>query len=466
MLFNSVEFLIFLPIVFIIYWAIGSKNIKLQNLFLLIASYFFYGWWDWRFLSLIFFSSFVDFFIARSINKSSKLSRKKLLLTFSLLINLGFLGFFKYYNFFLDSFVEAFTFFGSSLEANRLSIILPVGISFYTFQTLSYTIDVYRNQLKPSNEPIAFFTYVSFFPQLVAGPIERAVNLLPQFYVKRNLDFSLVSSGLKLMLWGFFMKVAVADRLSLYVDNVYSNVDMHSGSSLILGTIFFAFQIYCDFAGYSLIAIGTAKLFGFNLMTNFNRPYFANSFKSFWGRWHISLSSWFRDYVYIPLGGSRNGSMKTNVNLLITFTVSGLWHGANWTFIVWGALHGVYQIIEKTFNKIHLPRVISILFVFILTNLAWIFFRASSINVAFQIIKEITISPFSTLYIGDIGIFLFSILSLIILITHDFIAERFPYIRLFNNKSIIIRFISIIFVTAYILTLGVLDNSQFIYFQF
>jgi len=268
------------------------------------------------------------------------------------------------------------------------------------------------------------------------------------------------------MLWGFFMKVAVADRLSLYVENVYSNVEMHTGASFILGTIFFAFQIYCDFAGYSLIAIGTAKLFGFDLMTNFNRPYAANSFKAFWSRWHISLSSWFRDYVYIPLGGSRKGNAKTNLNLLITFTVSGLWHGANWTFIVWGALHGFYQIVEKTFTKIKLPKFVSVLLVFLLTNLAWIFFRAPSIQVAFQIIKKILVSPFSHLYIGDIGIFIFSLLSLLILVTHDYIAENHKSIKLFNNNSIVIRYSAIVAVIIYIVTLGVLDNSQFIYFQF
>lgn len=466
MLFNSVDFAIFLPIVFILYWFVTNRNLKNQNFLIVIASYFFYGWWDWRFLSLILFSTLVDYFVGLGLLKQTNQKIRKALLLASILVNLGFLGFFKYYNFFLENFITAFSFFGIEITANSLNIILPVGISFYTFQTLSYSIDVYKRKLEPTKNFIAFAAFVSFFPQLVAGPIERAKHLLPQFYNKRIFKYENISSGLKLMLWGFFMKIVVADRLSIYVDDVYSNIDIHSGITLFVATFFFAIQIYCDFGGYSLIAIGTAKLFGFDLMQNFNRPYFSSSFKEFWSRWHISLSSWFRDYLYIPLGGNRKGKIRTNINLLVTFIVSGFWHGANWTFIIWGGLHGIYLILEKQFQSIKLPKLASILFVFILTNFAWIFFRASSIKEAFKIIFTIITPSSKHFYTGDLGIFSFSILAILILFMNDFVGEYYPKFRLFTNNNIAVRYISIVIITLYIIALGVFDNSQFIYFQF
>ena len=466
MLFNSIDFAIFLPIVFILYWFATNRNLKLQNSLLVLASYVFYGWWDWRFLSLIVFSSCIDYFVGIGLGKTEEQKKRKLLLLTSILVNLGFLGFFKYFNFFAESFADAFTLLGNPIEASRLNIILPVGISFYTFQTLSYSIDVYKRKLQPTRDIVSFFTFVSFFPQLVAGPIERAINLLPQFYKERKFSYKQSSDGLKMMLWGLFMKVAVADRLSLYVNEVYGNIENYSSISLIVATVFFAIQIYCDFGGYSLIAIGTAKLFGFNLMTNFKRPYLSLSFKDFWSRWHISLSTWFRDYVYIPLGGSRKGKVRTNTNLLITFIVSGFWHGANWTFIVWGALHSIYQIIEKSLGKIPIPKIFKLLLIFVLTNFAWIFFRAQSINEAFSVIEKIFAMQSFNFDIGDKGIFAFSIMSIIILLANDIALEYFPKVKLFNHKLIIVRYLTILFIVVYIISLGVFDGSQFIYFQF
>ncbi|MDN3643381.1 MBOAT family O-acyltransferase [Lutimonas halocynthiae] len=466
MIFNSIDFAIFLPIVFILYWIISSKNLKLQNTLIVASSYFFYGWWDWRFLTLILFSTIVDFIVGKQIYKEKDEFKKKIFLWISISVNLGFLGFFKYYNFFLSSFGELFTFFGIPMNAERLNIILPVGISFYTFQTLSYTIDIYKEKLKPTNDFVAFSAFVSFFPQLVAGPIERAVDLLPQFSKQRTFSYEDMSKGLKMMLWGFFMKIVVADRLSLYVDEVYGNIDIHSSLSLVVATLFFSIQIYCDFAGYSLIAIGLAKLFGFDLMENFHRPYLATTFKDFWSRWHISLSTWFRDYLYIPLGGNRNGVARTNYNLLITFIISGLWHGANLTFIIWGFLHGLFLVIEKTFNKISFPNMLKIVLVFVFTNFAWIFFRADSLKDAFDVIQSIFSQSDHSFYLGDKGIFGFSIMAIIILLINDFVAEYYNKVKLFNNKNIVIRYTSIVFIVLYIIAFGVFDNSQFIYFQF
>ena len=351
MLFNSIEFAFFLPIVFILYWFVFNKKLKTQNILLLVSSYVFYGWWDWRFLFLILFSSFIDFVLGIKLSKSeSKLNRKLLLLT-SVAVNIGFLGFFKYYNFFAESFANAFTFFGQSINPERLNIILPVGISFYTFQTLSYTIDVYKNKLKPTTNVISFFAFVSFFPQLVAGPIERATNLLPQFYKKRTFKYVAAVDGMRQILLGLFKKIVIADNCATLVNTIFDNPENFSGSTLFVGAVLFAFQIYGDFSGYSDIAIGTARLFGFNLMKNFALPYFSRDIAEFWRRWHISLSTWFRDYVYIPLGGSR-GSLSLQIrNIFIIFIVSGFWHGANWTFIVWGALHALFYIPLMLFDR-------------------------------------------------------------------------------------------------------------------
>ena len=401
MLFNSIEYLLFLPLSFFLYWYVFNKKLNGQNFLLLALSYLFYGWWDWRFLSLIIFSSIIDYTCGIAIHKAKKQIIKKRWLTLSMLVNLGFLGVFKYFNFFSKELAESFSTLGYEFNALTLDIILPVGISFYTFQTMSYTIDVYRKKLKPTNDIIAFFAFVSFFPQLVAGPIERATNLLPQFYTKRRFDYKQASDGLRQILWGLFKKIVVADNCALIVNQVFDNHADYSGSSLFIAAVFFAFQIYGDFSGYSDIAIGTARLFGFNLMQNFAFPYFSRDIAEFWRRWHISLSTWFRDYVYIPLGGSKGGTAMKVRNTFIIFIVSGFWHGANWTFIFWGALNAVYFLPLLLLNKnrkntnniaenrlfINLRELYQVAVTFILTIFAWIFFRASSITHAFSYIK-------------------------------------------------------------------------------
>ena len=403
MLFNSIDFAIFLPIVFVLYWFITIKNLKLQNFLIVAASYLFYGWWDWRFLSLILFSTIIDYSIGRKLRTEENQTKNKILLWTSILINLGFLGFFKYYNFFLDNFVTAFSFFGTPINAQGLNIVLPVGISFYTFQTLSYTIDIYKRKLEPTKDFIAFSAFVSFFPQLVAGPIERATNLLPQFYKKRTFHYSKAVDGMRQILWGLFKKIVIADNCAEFTNQIFNSSADMNGSTLVLGAIFFAFQIYGDFSGYSDIAIGTSRLFGFDLMQNFNFPYFSRDIAEFWRRWHISLSTWFRDYLYIPLGGSHGGTWKKVRNTFLIFIISGFWHGANWTFIVWGALNAIYflpllltynnrnnlEIVAKGKLLPNLKELSSILFTFGLTIFAWIFFRADNIGHAIRYISEI-----------------------------------------------------------------------------
>lgn len=431
MLFNSIDFAVFLPVVFVLYWFVTQKNLKLQNALIVVASYVFYGWWDWKFLSLILFSTGVDFLVGQQLRNEENSSKRKMLLWTSILVNLGFLGFFKYYNFFLDNFVSAFTFFGGEISASSLNIILPVGISFYTFQTLSYTIDVYKRKLEPTKDFVAFAAFVSFFPQLVAGPIERATHLLPQFYKKRSFNHSLAIDGLRQILWGLFKKVVIADNCAQFANLIFNDSMDQSGSTLVLGAIFFTFQIYGDFSGYSDIAIGTSRLFGFDLMQNFNFPYFSRDIAEFWRRWHISLSTWFRDYLYIPLGGSRGGLGMKIRNTFIIFIVSGFWHGANWTFVVWGALNAVYflplLLSKRNRNNIDvvakgrmLPGVKDLslmLFTFGLTVFAWIFFRADNLGHAFSYISGIFSSSIldipvfpgisrAAMTLGFIGLFL------------------------------------------------------------
>jgi D-alanyl-lipoteichoic acid acyltransferase DltB (MBOAT superfamily) len=403
MLFNSIDFAIFLPIVFLLYWFVANKNLKLQNFLIVVASYLFYGWWDWRFLSLILFSTLIDYSVGIRLSKEDNISKRKILLWISILVNLGFLGFFKYYNFFLDNFITAFSFFGTPINVQGLNIILPVGISFYTFQTLSYTIDVYKRKLEPTKDFIAFTAFVSFFPQLVAGPIERATNLLPQFYKKRTFEYDKAVDGLRQILWGLFKKIVIADNAAQLANEIFNNSDDYSGSTLVLGALFFTFQIYGDFSGYSDIAIGTSRLFGFNLKQNFAFPYFSRDIAEFWRRWHISLSTWFRDYLYIPLGGSRGGIWIKLRNTFVIFIVSGFWHGANWTFIVWGALNAIYLLPLLLLNKNRvntnvvaqgkylptLKELINMLTTFTLTVLAWVFFRAENIGHAWVYLSTI-----------------------------------------------------------------------------
>ena len=411
MLFNSIDFAVFLPIVFLLYWFVLGKKLNFQNLLLLIASYVFYGWWDWRFLSLIIISSIVDFGVGIGFSKTNDQLKRKILLLTSILVNLGFLGFFKYFNFFAESFADAFTLLGHSFEPSRLDVILPVGISFYTFQTLSYSIDVYKRKLEPTKDIVSFFAFVSFFPQLVAGPIERATNLLPQFYQKRIFEYSQATDGLRQILWGLVKKILIADNAAIFVNKIFENHSEFSGSTLLLTAILFAFQIYGDFSGYSDIAIGTARLFGFRLMRNFAFPYFSRDIAEFWRKWHISLSTWFRDYLYIPLGGSKGNVWMKVRNTFIIFIVSGFWHGANWTFIMWGLINALYFLPLMIQNKNRrytdviseskiwpgLKNTLLIGKTFLLTTFAWIFFRSETISQAFDYIRIIfSESLFST----------------------------------------------------------------------
>jgi len=467
MLFNSIDFAIFLPIVFFLYWFVTNKNLKLQNFLIVVASYVFYGWWDWRFLSLIAFSSCVDYFVGIQLNKTNLKRRRKLLLLLSVFINLGFLGFFKYYNFFAENFEVAFTFFGYAIESSRLNIILPVGISFYTFQTMSYTIDIYKRKLEPTKDAISFFAFVSFFPQLVAGPIERATNLLPQFYKQRIFNSEKAIHGFLIICWGLFMKVVIADNLAFYVNTIFNDVHSFQGFPLVWATFFFTFQIYCDFAGYSYIAIGTAKLFGFDLMTNFRQPYLSTSFTGFWNRWHISLSSWFRDYVYIPLGGNRNGKINTNKNILITFLLSGLWHGANWTFVIWGATHGFLNIISRKLGNPKNLKLLRMAMVFIVTMFTWAIFRANSVSDLGYIISNFYKIDSSGL-IGLSTITKYDFMQLLIFIFVLFIADVF--ISRFEKKDLILSRFNYVLITSILLVsiylFGSFEKQEFIYFQF
>jgi D-alanyl-lipoteichoic acid acyltransferase DltB (MBOAT superfamily) len=482
MLFNSIDFAIFLPIVFALYWFVTHKNLKLQNFLIVIASYFFYGWWDWRFLSLIIFSTVVDYTIGVLLSKENNQKKRTLFLWISILVNLGFLGFFKYYNFFLDNLITAFTFFGTKLQVSSLKVILPIGISFYTFQTLSYTIDVYKRKFKPTKDFLAFSAFVSFFPQLVAGPIERATNLLPQFYVKRKFEYKKAVDGLRQILWGLFKKVVIADNCAEFANEFFNNHTEYGGSGLLLGAFFFAFQIYGDFSGYSDIAIGTSRLFGFNLKQNFAFPYFSRDIAEFWRRWHISLSTWFRDYLYIPLGGSKGGTSMKVRNTFIIFIVSGFWHGSNWTFIVWGALNAIYflplllvnrnrsnmSVVAKGRLIPSIKDILNIASTFLLTLLAWVFFRADSLSHAIDYL--IGIFSKSLFSIPDFGNIKHAVLVLILigfLICIEWLGRESQYgiekLGLSWNRNLRMAFYLGI-VCLIVLFIG--KEQEFIYFQF
>lgn len=467
MLFNSLHFLFFFPIVCVIYFILPS--LRTRNLFLLLASYYFYMNWEPVYALLLFTSTIITYLAALGIGHCSERRGKRLYLVGSLVLNLGILFLFKYYNFMAENISDLLVRLGISAQMPEFTLLLPVGISFYIFQALGYSIDVYRG-----NTPVEknFFTYalfVSFFPQLVAGPIERSTNLLPQFKQKHYFSYENVMSGIRLMLWGYFLKLVLADRCALYVDPIFNNVSYHNGGSFLLASLFFPFQIYGDFAGYSLTAIGAAKVMGFNLKENFRRPYFATTVTDFWRRWHISLSTWFRDYVYIPMGGNRVSSARCYKNILITFIVSGIWHGANWTFIIWGAIHGILQCIEKLLGwnkkqwKTH-GKVIHWALTFCIVCLAWIFFRANTISDAFTVIKGI----FTNLDIPYMRVadFLAIALALTIVFIKEIIDEHDLKIRISESPVWIVRHMYIVGMIAFIILLGVLNGDQFIYFQF
>lgn len=448
------------------------KKLIYQNFFLLLASYVFYGWWDYRFLSLIIFSTTIDFFLGQRIHFSKGQKQKKLFLWCSIVLNLGLLGFFKYFNFFIHSCQELINSMGFTIDTWTLNIILPVGISFYTFQTLSYSIDIYKNKIDPTKNFVTFAVFVSFFPQLVAGPIERASNLLPQFSSKRTFDYSRAINGFSLIIYGLFKKIVIADRLAIYVNSIFSDIENANTISLLLGMVFFSFQIYADFSGYSLIARGVAKLLGFELMINFNRPYLATSIPDFWRRWHISLSTWFRDYVYIPLGGNRVSNKRNYLNLMVVFLVSGLWHGANWTFVVWGALHGFYQIVYLQLAKIKkfgtttiISKYTNGIIVYILVVFAWIFFRAESIAHAMSYIQKMLLLEFkinTNQITADEGILnlLISLIVIVLLLISYKLPKDLSFKKL--NHSIVFNAITILI----ILIIGTNGEEAFIYFQF
>lgn len=476
MLFNSFHFLFFFIIVTTLYFSLPHK---MRWLLLLISSCYFYMAFVPIYIVILGVTIIIDYFAGIYIENAQG-PRRKLFLVFSLIANIGVLAVFKYYNFINENL--SFLLQGFALEnpVPYLSILLPIGLSFHTFQAMSYTIEVYRGNQKAERHFGIYSLYVMFYPQLVAGPIERPQNLLPQFREKYNFDYTRIVDGLKLMLWGFFKKLVVADRLAIYVNSVYNNQEHHSGTTLALATVFFAIQIYCDFSGYSDIAIGAARVMGFKLMTNFNRPYFSKTISEFWKRWHISLSTWFKDYLYISLGGNKVSIPRWYFNLFIVFLISGLWHGANWTYIIWGALNGfylVFAIVSQNFrNKINtltginkLPKLHHVLQVsttFILASFAWIFFRANSVTDAFAIVKKIIMLK-GPLFLSTPSMMAYSIIAILILFAVEFKNEYYKgSFTLFNNQNWLVRNLSYTVLILLILLIGVFDGGQFIYFQF
>ena len=474
MLFNTLQFAVFFIIVYSLYLAL---NHKWQNRMLLVASYIFYGAWDWRFLSLLFISTYLDYFCGIRIHQSNHSREKRLLLLLSIFGNLTLLGFFKYFDFFAANLETLLGYFGFSVNPSFLHIILPLGISFYTFQTMSYTIDIYRGQMKPTKNLYDFALFVAFFPQLVAGPIERASHLLPQVLSKRLVTIDKFYEGCYLIFWGLFQKVFIADNLARIVDPVFSHAPPHGGANVLLALYAFAFQILCDFAGYSNMARGLGKVMGFDIMVNFNLPYFSTNPREFWQRWHISLSTWLRDYLYIPLGGNRRGTLYTYRNLAITMFLGGLWHGAAWTFIIWGIYHGVlliiHRLIEPFLNKVHLAKnfiatnlwfVVKVVFFFHIVCFGWLIFRAESIHQIFSMLKALVFDFHVTdINMMDVKKLIFFTWFLIIIDISEYKLNR-PDI--FMKIPAFARLNVWLYVAYSIIIMGALYGKQFIYFQF
>jgi D-alanyl-lipoteichoic acid acyltransferase DltB (MBOAT superfamily) len=483
MLFNSLNFALFLPIVFVLYWFVTNKNLKAQNLLLLIASYFFYACWDWRFLFLLVFSTVLDYYTGLKMQNSRSKALRKFWFWLSVSVNLGFLAVFKYYNFFASSFAEAISHLGFQVNNPwTLNIILPIGISFYTFHGLSYVIDIYKERIDAERNFIDYSVFVSFFPLLVAGPIERATHLLPQIKVKREFDYTNTVDGLKQILWGLFKKVVIADNFATFANEIFQHSSTYSGSTLVMGAIFFAFQIYGDFSGYSDIALGTARLFGIDLLRNFAFPYFSRNIAEFWRRWHISLSSWFKDYLYIPLDGSKRGMWITVRNTFIIFLISGFWHGANWTFIIWGALHALYimpSILRRT-NRNNLDIVAkgklfpswrelgAMIITFGLTTLAWIFFRAETVGKAFSYIGNIFKPSLFTLpeYQGlDDSKLIIQFAIIFLIIEWRGREQQYAIANFFQHKPRLVR-IAFYYILLFLIFFFNGSSQEFIYFQF
>ena len=473
MLFNSFIFLIFFIVVYTLYLLLNS-NYKAQNIVLLIASYIFYGYWDWRFTGLLALSTIVDFTVGKLLQKTKNERKRKILLFVSIFFNLSFLGFFKYFNFFAESFAGFFQIFG--LEANwvTLNVLLPVGISFYTFQTMSYTIDVYKRDLQPINSFLDFALFVSFFPQLVAGPIERATTLIPQIISPRDVKLEQINAGIYLIIWGYFKKVVIADNMAIIANSVFNDYTQYQGLDILIGILAFTIQIYGDFSGYSDIARGLSKLMGFELMVNFKLPYFALNPSDFWSRWHISLSTWLRDYLYIPLGGNRLGAFNTYRNLFLTMLLGGLWHGAAWNFVIWGAFHGLILILYRIFDKklkysnfksdkFYLPGLLSkMLLMFILTNIGWVIFRSNSLHQIYYMLAKVgfSLSDKSSIWGYDLVFFCLPL----------FLVQIYQYVTrdllILTKLKPAIRVPIYAFLIIWICVFGVRESGEFIYFQF
>lgn len=461
MSFNSIPFLFFLPTVLLIYWMVKS-NLRLQNVVLLISSYLFYSWFDWKLTLLIFSISFISFAAGLMIARGNKWVYYT-----SISLVLLLLGVFKYYNFFISNINCIFMSFGYSLDIPTLYILLPIGISFYSFQAISYIIDVKRKTITPTDDLLSFLTYMSFFPQLVAGPIERARDFLPQIFRQRKLDVSLFEDGCRQVLWGFFKKLVVADNCAIVVNEIWNNYSSYNGTTLLVGSILFTFQIYSDFSGYSDIAIGTAKMFGFHLTANFRYPYLAESISDFWRRWHITLLSWFRDYVYIPLGGNRCSLAKVIRNTFAVFGLSGLWHGASWTFVIWGIYHAILYIpliiMKKVGFNLRAPRIFKIVLVFVLVDLGWIFFRAPTISDAYGYLCSI--DNYGPLQFGKTTL----LYCLILYVIEAFLCYK-DYPLNLSRRGLLVKYPALRWCIYYVLTMSIVflrgDVQTFIYFQF
>lgn len=478
MIFNSFDFLIFLPIAFVLFWSLSKLGKNVQNIVILALSVFFYGYWNWKFLGLLLGLTALTFVTGYYIGgEAITKKKKKLLLWLDLIVCLGLLFLFKYYNFFLESFTDVVAFFGGSVLSQPLKIILPVGISFYIFTSLSYVIDVYKGRTERTTDWLAYFSYVTFFPALFSGPIGRSTTQLPQFYKARTFDADNGIKGIQWILWGFFMKLCVADRVGLYVDSVFNNIEMHNGSSILLADIFYTFQLYCDFGGYSLIAMGVGKLFSIDLLPNFNRPYMSTSYTDYWKREHMSLTNWLMDYVYYPMIGDSSRLAWWNACMIITFLISGLWHGAAWTFVLWGLYQGIFLIVDtntarrrKKFEKKYNLKnngwwkLCTTILTYVVITLGLIFFRANSVHDAFYGLEQIFINQGKLFTDG--ATMLYGFIGIAILMTKDFIDEYHPDVSLLANKKTAISIISSAILLCWIIYAGVFDGGQFIYFQF
>lgn len=473
MTFSSVEFIIFFSVVFICYW-LACRTKALQNGLLVLASCVFYGWWDWRFLGLLGVTALSTYASGQLMRKYDNDKRKrKATLIATIVLNLGILFYFKYFNFFIESFFDLVGLFGIDMTSSTLKILLPVGISFYTFSALSYTIDVYQRKVEATDDLLAYLAYVMFFPSILSGPISRAQKQLPQYNEKREFDYGMAVLACKSILIGGLMKLCLADRLGIYVDAIYGNIAQHNGTSLLLASVLYTLQIYADFAGYSLMAIGFGRLLGIELPMNFNRPYFSTTVTEFWRRWHISLTTWFRDYIYFPLGGNRCSKVRWMLNTMIVFVVSGLWHGAAYTFLIWGAMHGACMIIERLIygdkikhlsNKFSMSNLLRLAVTFTIVNFAWIFFRIENLSDVMLVLQKIFTQPGMPFIDIDV-MFMFAV-AMIIVFSYDLIKECNWNIHLLGSRFIVVRYATAVLLICYIISYGVLNGGSFIYFQF